>query len=540
MKNILNVTAIVFALIMTLSVQTGFAQLFGGNKESEKPSADLVAQSAFMSFTLYPKEITSIEALKLFPHEIVTAWGKKEFGFDPMLIKQATFMMKAPTALDELNQGPTPYAAVFHFEEMQGLSGGMIDELEKKVIAGKTVFSSGNEYEPSFMVVDESTMVVGNEAYFEEMIVSPPGRVATLMKEGTATGQAFAYLDVKGVEGVIDEILAEAGDQYVLAPEVERMKLIPGLLNSIEAAVETKSKFEGKVILHARNSADAEELNEILVDGMEYGRKSMLTTMTQQMDMNDPVEASVVAYTKRMYEKYEKQLTPSVKGKDLTVTLNEEILALPFLVGMLGTSGYRMMESPEVRMTPQTTLRTTTLAFHNYYSAYQKFPPRAVVDENGKELFSGRASMLPFLEQNNLFQQLRLDEPWDSKHNRQFSEFGVPQFGMSPDGKATVRFPVFPDSLWDDKNAGSGFGDITDGTSNTIFAIDAPPEAAVSWADPSPWKISTTNPMKDVFGDRDEVAVSMMDGSTRVLKKAEMTNEKLKAMLTVSGGEVIR
>ena len=122
MKTKLSFATVAIALIVALTAQTAVAQLFG--KKAEKPSPEFVTKSAFMSFTLYPKDITSMEALKLFPREIVTAWGKKEFGFDPMLIKQATFMMKAPESLDD--QGPPAYAAIFHFEEMQGLSGCLL------------------------------------------------------------------------------------------------------------------------------------------------------------------------------------------------------------------------------------------------------------------------------------------------------------------------------------------------------------------------------------------------------------------------------
>jgi len=147
--------------------------------------------------------------------------------------------------------------------------------------------------------------------------------------------------------------------------------------------------------------------------------------------------------------------------------------------------------------------------------------------------------MLPFLEQANIYDSLRLEESWDSEHNSQFTSMAIEAFGISDEGLSTIRFPVFPGSAWDDEDRELTFGDIRDGSSNTIFAIQAPPESAASWADPTPWNISKDNPMKDVFGDRDEVTVSMFDGSTQVLKKENMTNEKLKAMLTFDGGEVI-
>ena len=45
--------------------------------------------------------------------------------------------------------------------------------------------------------------------------------------------------------------------------------------------------------------------------------------------------------------------------------------------------------------------------------------------------------------------------------------------------------------------------------------------------------------MRDVFGDREEVNVAMADGSSQVLKRIDMTNEKLKSLLTIAGGEAI-
>ncbi len=45
--------------------------------------------------------------------------------------------------------------------------------------------------------------------------------------------------------------------------------------------------------------------------------------------------------------------------------------------------------------------------------------------------------------------------------------------------------------------------------------------------------------MKDVFGDRDSVICLFLDGSVRRFTKDELTNEKLGAMLTIAGGEVV-
>jgi len=537
MKFLLNL--ITFVLLSLALNQTGVAQLeklLGGEKTSAKPSAELVSQNACMAAAVFPEQITSNELLKLFPHEIVTAWGEKELGFDPMLIKQATWVVNKPENLDE----PPAWAAVLHFEEMQGLAGGMIDELEEKRIGGKAVFSAKWPQDPSFMVVDEATMVIGIESLFEDMLVQPRGKVAKLFDDSVVDGQAYGFIDVEMLRPTIDEAIEKAGD-YELAPPVERLKEVHGLLQSVLAGLETKSKLEATIVLRANSKSDGEKLNEIIVEAMEYGKVNLLSQMSQQLDLNDPVQVATIQYAKRMSEKYEKILAPTVDGNELTIKVpHQAITTMPYLSSMIFAMARVSIDSPKLRLTdPQQQLRFATLSALNYESAHQHFPRRVIKDENGKALFSGQVAMLPFLEQANIYDSLRLEESWDSEHNSQFTSMAIEAFGISDEGLSTIRFPVFPGSAWDDEDRELTFGDIRDGSSNTIFAIQAPPESAASWADPTPWNISKDNPMKDVFGDRDEVTVSMFDGSTQVLKKENMTNEKLKAMLTFDGGEVI-
>lgn len=531
----MKLTAALLIVAISLAIpQNSFAQLFGSG---EKGSTEFLPRTAFVGATAFPKKLSENPNFRLFPREVVTAFGKKELGFDPMLIKQITWVMNAPQTIPP--QGPPEWAAIMHFEEMQGLAGGMIDKMEEKRIAGKTAYSGAKMGMPSFLVFDESTIIVGEESMFESMVTADgSGPLVKLIKDGKVKGEMVAFLDVEPIRPMIDFVIQETGE-FILPPPIERMKLIPDLLESAEVGLETGDSMEGTIILHAAGSESAEELEEIIVDALAFGKQALIGQMQAQLDINDPVQAATVEYTHRIYEKYEAKLTPEVNGSDLKITVNEEIMALPFFAGMIGSMGMEM-DVPQ-RPNPKNQLRQTALAFHNYADANKKFPTQSVRDENGKVLFSGRVNMLPYMEQYSLYQELRLDEPWDSEHNSQFTSMEIPSFGSTGEGggMSTVRFPVYPNSLWDENAKVTGFQDVTDGTSNTIFAIHAPPESAIEWANPEPWKISTTNPMADVFGDREEVTVAMLDGSTLVLKKSEMTNKKLKAMLTVSGGEIV-
>jgi Protein of unknown function (DUF1559) len=51
--------------------------------------------------------------------------------------------------------------------------------------------------------------------------------------------------------------------------------------------------------------------------------------------------------------------------------------------------------------------------FHDEHGCYAN----TICDRNGKPLLSWRVAVLPFLGQEALHKQFRLDEPWDSRHN---------------------------------------------------------------------------------------------------------------------------
>lgn len=61
-------------------------------------------------------------------------------------------------------------------------------------------------------------------------------------------------------------------------------------------------------------------------------------------------------------------------------------------------------------------------ALHFYNDCYRSLPPAYTIDENGKPLHSWRVLILPFLDQTKLYEQIRLDEPWDSEYNQQFHD----------------------------------------------------------------------------------------------------------------------
>src|SRR5436190_836818 len=73
----------------------------------------------------------------------------------------------------------------------------------------------------------------------------------------------------------------------------------------------------------------------------------------------------------------------------------------------------------ERRRTVEKNLKMLGVAFHNYAAAHRDaLPPPAITDAQGKALLSWRVAILPFIEQEPLYKEFKLDQAWDSEHNK--------------------------------------------------------------------------------------------------------------------------
>ena len=75
-----------------------------------------------------------------------------------------------------------------------------------------------------------------------------------------------------------------------------------------------------------------------------------------------------------------------------------------------------------VQMQIANNLKQVGLAMHNHPKADGRFPAPAIQGPDGKPLLSWRVAILPYLEENELYLSFKLDEPWDSPHNKPLLE----------------------------------------------------------------------------------------------------------------------
>ena len=71
------------------------------------------------------------------------------------------------------------------------------------------------------------------------------------------------------------------------------------------------------------------------------------------------------------------------------------------------------IQAPREVVTPArcvNNMRHIGIALQNYHDTYKSFPPAYVADENGRPMHSWRVLILPFLEENGLYEKYDFDE----------------------------------------------------------------------------------------------------------------------------------
>lgn len=164
--------------------------------------------------------------------------------------------------------------------------------------------------------------------------------------------------------------------------------------------------------------------------------------------------------------------------------------------------------------------------------------PKALCDTRGNPVLSWRVALLPYLGHQELYNQFRLHEPWDSPHNQALCEF-IPAEFQSPErfDTKTNYLVVEGSSTPFHAKFGVPLVRVEDGLANTVAVVEADEESAVPWTRPQDLKY-TIQAVRDHLGHlrQDGFFVAWCDGTiSRVTKEANGSD--LQAIFTYESGD---
>lgn len=242
------------------------------------------------------------------------------------------------------------------------------------------------------------------------------------------------------------------------------------------------------------------------------------------------------------------RITPNCSRSRRGFTLIELLVVISIIAILIALLLPAIQQAREAarRISCKSNLKQVGIAMHNYVDIYRSLPPGALIPQGGFATNNGSWSIhgriLPQLEQGNLFDQVDLTQPWDHQaaiDGLQISLYGCPS-DVNRDllrDNSPSKSSLYPTSygfnygtwfVYDDatQKGGDGvffpnsrinFGDIKDGSSNTMLAAEVkaftpyfrntPPTETnaniltvanvVAMAQAGQAKLSATNPQKN-------------------------------------------
>ncbi|WP_298863161.1 DUF1559 domain-containing protein [uncultured Gimesia sp.] len=230
---------------------------------------------------------------------------------------------------------------------------------------------------------------------------------------------------------------------------------------------------------------------------------------------------------------------------DESDTFLEEKPHLPFFVSSCREAARRS--------TSKNNLKQIGLAMHNYHDLHSRLPIGGTF-RAGQPHHSWVTRLLPFVEQESLYNKIDFHEPWTDKTNKEHFQSRINAIqnpGLKSDydnGKSSEEtFQGYQPAHYAansrvlNVNGGMNFKEITDGTSNTILAGEIRSNIK-PWGNPTNFRDPARgiNQSRHGFGGPFKGGANILlgDGSVRFISE-DIDPAVLKALSTPNSGEPV-
>ena len=343
-------------------------------------------------------------------------------------------------------------------------------------------------------------------------------------------------VETKGIENMLSRIDPNNGVMNHIGPMITESKAYSMSLSFLNKGTELRAETIADSADSAQNVDDTTRALLVLAKNLVVNSKRKTSGKT------DP-GSQHMAQVFDLVEPLLKNAKLAKEGENLSLTAKSDTDTLAIAKTLLPV--VNASRTAARRTQSMNNIKMIGLAMHNYADVNGHFPPASVIAPGSKFPHSWRVALLPYLDANDLYKEYDFNEPWDSPRNLKLIP-KMPAVLAHPKADPTLgntAYFVFhgPDSIFPPNSKGTPLQKITDGTSNTILAIECQRE--VPWTKPEDIDYDPKNfpgpaiPELKPFAEEGFVSL-FADGSARFLKKA-ITPSVLKALISRAGGEVI-
>lgn len=495
---------------------------------SELPGLNYVPDNAVGVGYVQAHRFLTNPMVKAYPVEVAEAFGKKYLGLNPMKITSITFVVTppmpdfpSPDMFSIVKTSETLNEETF-FAGIEELAEGMASEEEIKEffpdLKGKAFYTDAYEFDYlAAHMVDEHTFMLGSMGLMGEIIAAGPNAELTKPAETLAAANdgadGFIALNMAPIRDQLNGMLS----QQQISPPFAMYKQVPNYTESVTLSCYSTDKFAAKLTINGVDEAATGRLDDMIGFGLELAKQTMLSEADKLVNSEDEVEAAMGRYQVRVSQSMIDALRPKKEGNSLVLSFQQSeeniagahVAVIGILVAIL-LPAVKAARSAARRVQSTNNMRQIGIAMHNFHDTFGGLPAYAKTDAEGKPLLSWRVMLLPFIEQNAMFEKFHMDEPWDSEHNKQFIN-QMPEIyrranSTAPEGYTTYLVPVGKNMVFEPNpkptregqkfTVGTGLHQILDGTSNTAMLVEVNDDAAVIWTKPSDLEVDLMNVWK--------------------------------------------
>ena len=517
-------------LFLLMATEHGIAQ--------DKPSLPYVPKDADTVVVMRPATILNSRDYRSLKREsgeyfekTVDRWANEYFAvslaelneIDQVIYAEESFTDQIKEARPKLFRLMIIKTVDDNSEQFELATHDIVESIEYK---GKEYFKISKPIQRRYRyayIADKKTMVCGDSTYSMESAIDASKKGP----EEARWYQNWQPLGEKAITAVVEQdAISTTGLLAYLAQqpsrETDSAKQVEYLLLGIEPG--QTSKLNCRMVFP--NESDARAAATFVEQALEMAWGFLKTQEESFVKTGQQSAFKIAGDTLKATE---------VKAAGKIVELSSSVKIDFKSLEPMFESNYRAM----IRTDAANNLRQVTMSMHNFASAHGHFPSPVMVSDAGKK-YSWRIAILPYVGEQDLYDQYRFDEEWNSPHNSKVTAKMPDFFRSNSEDKESTNTSWFllngAEGIYGGEKPGR-FESIRDGTSNTIVAVEA--DRAVHWAEPVDIDVDQKTGLPKLGGfHQGGFNAAFADGSVRFI--SENTDpEVLWNLYTASGGEVV-
>jgi hypothetical protein len=340
-------------------------------------------------------------------------------------------------------------------------------------------------------LLSAQAVVFGRDNDIVALLDAPAGKEGNLTPAVRAA--AGKHMEVGGLNvSAVAEVV-----EPQLPPQADSLK---PLLKARSAVVTVEEVDPVRADLHLTfaREADAREAQKAAKEA-----QTLLQGVLQQGIQQAGKEKDAAALVALLKQAQAGLKNAAIEQKGSSLQARVEIRTDRAALDMTLVEAVQKVRTAASRLESMNNVKQIAIAMHNYNGTFGTAPPHAIYSQDGKPLLSWRVQILPFIEQQNLYLQFKLNEPWDSDHNKKLLAH-MPKVYASPGDKDSLKthqthyLAFYGKGAGFEGKRGLRFAEFTDGLSNTLMIVEA--SKSVPWTKPEDIPFDASKPPPKIGG----------------------------------------